>query len=60
MNTSLFKVCFKFFTRKRNLQTGTKTYKIESLVVLQLNGLTRVQTMNSIFGKREHNDLKMI
>ena len=59
MNTSLFKVCFKFLL-ERNLQTGTKTYKIESLVVLQSNGLTRVQTMNSTFGKREHNDLKMI
>ena len=30
--------------------------KIESLVVLQSNGLTRVQTVNSTFCKREHNN----
>ena len=32
-------------------------YKIESLVVLQSNGLTRVQTINSTFGEQEQNDL---
>ena len=54
------RICLKFvssFLLERNLQTGTKTYKIESLVVLQSNGLTRVQTMNSTFGKQEQNDL---
>ena len=34
-------------------------YKIESLVALQSYGLTRVQTVNSTFCKREHNHHKM-
>ena len=33
-------------------------YKIESLVVLQSNGLTRIQAVNSTFCKRERNHLK--
>ena len=47
VNTSLFKVSFSYLL-ERNLQLEQKhSYKIESLVVLQSKGLTRVQTVNS-------------
>ena len=49
------RVCFKFvlsYLLERNLKLGTKTH-FESLV-LQSNGLTRDQTVNSTFCKREH------
>ena len=54
VNTGLFKVIYLNETYKLEQK---HIYKIESLVVLQSNGLTRVRTMNSTFGKREHNDL---
>ena len=59
VNTSLFKVSFSYLL-ERNLQLEQKhSYKIESLVVLQSKGLTRVQTVNSTFCKREHNNLDL-
>ena len=57
VNTSLFKVSFSYLL-ERNLQLEQKhSYKIESLVVLQSKGLTRVQRVNSTLCKREHNHL---
>ena len=57
VNTGLFKV-FKviYLNETHELeQKHTCINKTESLVVLQSNGLTGVQTVNSIFCKREHN-----